>query len=371
MGKSTGQVPIVLACRYFFQKIMRVIEQTHRRLTLRNTPYWLWMLGTGFAAIGMVFGVALFGSTSLRCDRATTQCELTHSNVFGERQRTFSTDSLERAEVDRQRSSDGDSTYRVIIQTQDGEIRLTESTSSGWGRRQQQADQINDFIQDPTQPTLELGENNYLIAIVCFVAFGLAGSAMVLCVQSSTFTFDKTLGKLTLTRSHIFGRRKQEQHPLKQLVGVQLQHSDETCRIVLVLDSGKMLPLTNYYSSGTKAKQKIVDQVCKFLGVRDTSQAGSEEQIFSMEDYRELLRMFFMGTVAEKREMMRTAKAAMEANPDDLDAYVKYGMAAIAQGNRDQAKEMMEQARSRFMQQRDMAKVTQINQAMTLMGLEI
>jgi len=319
----------------------------------------------------MLIGLTLFGSTTLRCDRSTTQCELTHSNLFGERQRTFSTESLQRAEVDRRRSSDGDSTYRVLIQTQEGDIPLTQSSSSEWARRQLQADEINTFIQDLAQPTLEIGENNYLVAIFIFVVFGLAGSSMVLCIQSSTLTFDKTLGKMTLTRSHIFGRRKEEKYPLKQLVGAQLQHSDDTCRIVLMLDSGKMIPLTNYYSSGAKGKQKLVNQICKFLGIRDTRQSGSEVEVFSKEDYRELLRLVFMGSVAEKREAMQSAKALLEKDPDDLDACVKYGIAAIAQGKRDQAKETLEKARSRFMDQRDLVKVNQINQAMTMMGLEI
>lgn len=350
---------------------MRVIEQTHRRLTLRHTPYLFWLLGGGIAAVGVLLGALLFGGTTLRCDRATAQCQLTHSNVFGDRQRTFAADRLQEAEVERRRSSDGDVTYRVVIQTQDGEIPLTQSSSSGRGRRKQQADAINAFIQNPSQPLLELGETNHLAAIFCFVAFTAAGGAMLIFTQASTFTFDKTLGKLHLTRSHIFGRKRQESYPLQRLIGAQVQHSDETCRVALMLDSGKMLPLTNYYSSGVAAKQTTVKQICKFLNIRDVSQPATETQAFSQQEYRALLRLVLMGSVAEKREALQAAKTALAKNPDDLGAYIKFGAAAIAQGRREQAKETMEQARSRFMAQNDLAKVDQINQAMTHMGLEI
>ncbi|MBE9101502.1 tetratricopeptide repeat protein [Vacuolonema iberomarrocanum] len=348
---------------------MRVTEQTHRRLTIQHKPYWPWVFGGIATVIGVVLGAALFGSTTLRCDRTTTQCELTHSNMFGDRQRTFASDSLQGAEVDRTRDSDGDVTYRVVMQTREGEIPLTRAYTSGLGQRRRQADAINAFIQTPTQASLEIQQNSYLIGIIIFIFFGLFGSVMVLFIQSGLFTFDKTLGQLTITRSHIFGRKRQEQYPLKQLVAAQLQHSKEACRVVLMMESGQLIPLMNYYSSGIAPKQKIVNEISTFLGVRDTQPSDAGIQ-FAPKDYKELLRLAFLGTTTEKQDAMQTAEAILTQDPDDLEAYLKYSVAAVAQGKRDQAEAKMVEARSRFMEQQDLAKANQMNQFMTVMGLK-
>jgi hypothetical protein len=348
---------------------MRITEQTHRRLAIQHTPYWAWVFGGIATAIGVLVGAALFGSTTLRCDRTTTQCELIHSNMFGDRQRTFSSDGLHLAEVDQLRDSDGDVTYRVVMQTHEGEIPLTHAYRSGLGGRRQQAESINTFIQTPTQASLEIQENSYLMGTIVFVCFGLLGSVMVLLVQSGTFIFDKTLGQLSITRGNILGRNRQEQYPLKQLVGAQLQPNDDTYRVVLMLESGQLVPLTNYYSSGVASKQKIIYEICTFLGVDDTASSSANIQ-FIPKDYKELLRLALLGTMQEKRDAMQTAEVALEQDPDDLEAYLKYSVAAIAQGKQAQAKAMMVKARSRFMGQKDLAKVNQINQAMTVMGLK-
>lgn len=348
---------------------MRITEQTHRRLAIQHTPYWAWVIGGMATVVGVLVGAALFGSTTLRCDRTTTQCELTHSNMFGDRQRTFASDALQRAEVDQNRDSDGDVTYRVVMQTREGEIPLTQAYTSGFGKRRQQADAINAFIQTPTQASLEIQQNSYLIGTIVFVCFGLFGSVMVLLVQSGTFIFDKTLGQLSITRGNIFGRNRQEQYPLKQLVRAQLQPNDDTYRVVLMMESGQLIPLTNYYSSGIAPKQKIIHEICTFLGV-DATQASSTNSQFVPKDYQALLRLAFLGTTREKRDAMQTAEATLEQEPDNLDAYLKYSVAAIAQGKREQAEGKMLEARSHFMEQQDLSRVNQINQFMTVMGLK-
>ncbi|MBD2681545.1 hypothetical protein H6H03_29660 [Nostoc paludosum FACHB-159] len=88
---------------------------------------------------------------------------------------------------------------------------------------------------------------------------------------SITCSFDKEANLMTLTRSRwlgIFGKLV-IQHKLDELVDVKVESTDgeesTVYRVVFILNSGEILPLTYLYSSGSASKYQIAKMIKIFL----------------------------------------------------------------------------------------------------------
>jgi len=103
-----------------------------------------------------------------------------------------------------------------------------------------------------------------------FTAIGIL--SLVFMAEVVTCTFDKTLGCMNLKRRGLF-KTKVIEHPIEEISGVQLEESRDsessTYRVSLVLVSGKRVPLTSYYSTGLRGKQKTAQDIAAFLGVNN------------------------------------------------------------------------------------------------------
>jgi hypothetical protein len=96
--------------------------------------------------------------------------------------------------------------------------------------------------------------------------------------QISICDFNANTGQFTIKRQGLLGTR-QIQHPLSEIIHVEpkpnsslapsYKSSSETgYRIEIVLLSGKIVPLTNYFKSDYENQEKIANQIRVFLVIK-------------------------------------------------------------------------------------------------------
>lgn len=146
-------------------------------------------MGSTFILIGLLVGILAGGETTLRCDRTPpAQCELAHVNLIHQRSRSFSLDGLKKAEVETHRDSEGDLLYRVVMHTGQGTIPLTKSFSSGIASYQDQANQINQFIETKSQSTLYLHQDDRWFGLIFIVMFSGTGLIILFAFGKAAFS---------------------------------------------------------------------------------------------------------------------------------------------------------------------------------------
>ncbi len=126
----------------------------------------------------MLFLAKLYTLDCERLDPPTNvgECELSSEGIFGKESLSLPIASLENAEVDEKRSSDGDRTYRVVLITSEGTFPLSPSFSSGRTDKERTAREIRSFINTNTEISLYIEQDDrlfiYLIGGV-FAGFGV------------------------------------------------------------------------------------------------------------------------------------------------------------------------------------------------------
>ena len=131
-------------------------------------------LGIIFTASGAAV-VHFFGhDIYLEGSRDTGVCEITRVGLLGKSEvvESFPVDRLQGATVLRSKTSDGDSTYKVIIETQDGSIPLTGYASSGRSKHDANADKINAFAKGQSD-VLSIKQSGTGIRIVGLLFAGI------------------------------------------------------------------------------------------------------------------------------------------------------------------------------------------------------
>ncbi len=138
--------------------------------------------------MGLLFAYWMGRVSHLNCvrtDTAAPQCSLRISwlNLF-----TIQEDGLQELQgAYAQQNCDGDGcTYRVVLTTSAGDKPLTSAYSSGSKSKEQTAQQINQFIADPTQPTLTVKAGGGLIMLVPFSLLGM-GAFLFVCSVTRLF----------------------------------------------------------------------------------------------------------------------------------------------------------------------------------------
>jgi hypothetical protein len=108
----------------------------------------------------------------LQADRSLNTAEIRHINILRQTKvvESFTVESMRQAYLQENRDSDGDRTYKVMIETTDTTIPLTNYNSSGRSGHQKNADQINRFIQDQ-EPNLTLKISGTLLRIIGITIF--------------------------------------------------------------------------------------------------------------------------------------------------------------------------------------------------------
>ena len=168
------------------------------------------------------------------------------------------------------RDSDGDVTYKVMLETGEGDVPLTSYTSSGYGKKATIADQVNRYVEGRA-PTLTIRQGGLIGMIASGVFLIVSLILIVVGVQSrfTTWTFDLAEGMVNLHKETLFGIRNHS-YSLDDIQNVNVGRSrdsdgDTTYRVELFSNQEGQIPLTGWYSSGYRKKKRAADIIQQYL----------------------------------------------------------------------------------------------------------
>lgn len=330
---------------------MKVIQRTSTELRLRLIPWGIWMFGGIFAIAGVI--PSLFAESSrLTCDRlpdSSGTCEILHSTLWQTRRQTFPLEDLQGTEVVSNPSSEGNTTYQVVLLLPEKSIPLSDfSSSNDRTHHQEQADRINQFVQDSTQSNLAIAEDLFslfglmVIPSILFSGIGL----LIICFfgQIIIIEFDKLSNQFILTRRGLLGTKRIE-HPVRNIARSYVERgSRNTYLIKLMLTSGETFAVTPYSSSGYDEKFRVTQEIQSFLGVEPTVTTDPRSLLPQPGDLLGLM----LGGNQKRQQRLEEYQARISHQPEDIKAH--YGIATVLalQGKQREAKEHLEKFRSQF-----------------------
>lgn len=316
---------------------MRVLTSSAQHLVLQLRPWSLWFFGGAFMLAGLLPGLLLAEVSTLECRRTEQppSCELSRSGLVKDDRYVIPLDQFQGVEVQESRS-DGSSTYRVVLLTSEGDRPLTGYSSSGYAGKERLARQIDAFLNDSSQPQLVIQQDSRWLGYLFTLIFSGSG-LLVACVMGNVVTceFDKLGQSFKLTRQGLWGR-KTIQHPLHHIQTVHLETSRSnkgrtTYRVALGLKNGDRLPITTYYSSGRKDKQKTADQISEFLDVTTSTPLS----LWSL-DLREFFQLLTGGQQVRQQSIVRY-REILKREPGNLQTQMNLIAALWLEGQRDEA----------------------------------
>lgn len=246
---------------------MRVIRHSPQHITIHSPDLVLWLMALVFLGASAMILLIFGRKVTLNCDRSLPPagvCTLESASFIDSNQTQISAGNLQRAEV-RVNYGDSDSsdTYQVVLMTTNGEVPFTEYYSSGSSKKQQLANEINQFIQDDSQNTLSVETDDRLFISILAGIFAGVGALMGLFSGITTLDLDRSSGLLTVSKRRLLPAGASE-YLLSDFQGAEIESSKNTYRVVLRMRDGRTVPLTSYYSSGYKGKKKLADELEAF-----------------------------------------------------------------------------------------------------------
>jgi hypothetical protein len=250
---------------YISYVVMKIVQQTPKLLILQLRPMGLWIAGILLGSAGS-FAFIILQNTTLTCSRnEPANCQLVTSRLLGlNSKRIIPVNTLRGATVEESGDDEG-IYYRVIILTTGDKIPFTYYYSnSGFDDKQAIASHIEEFVKNPQITSLKEEQNDQSFFNFFWWCIILAVGCMLLMTLDVTCIFDKTLNTLTIKRQGLLGTKVIE-HRLDEIKDVLIEEDDGTYRVTIVLVGELSLPLTSYYSSGSKSKQETVSCIKSFL----------------------------------------------------------------------------------------------------------
>lgn len=341
------------------------IEKTSSCLTLRTSPWGPWLVGIALALGGVIPSFSV-GEHRLQCDRTPPpgRCTLNHTTLLRHQVTPIPLATITGARVERFEAtdSDEDDTYQVRIETTEGDIALPSYSSSNWGEHQRQANQIQQFIQNPAQSQLVLAESSWWIGVVLLIVFVGAGIFVIVGIGAwVTIQFDKYGNRFTLTRRRLFQTEHLE-YPLRAIAGIRMETStdsdgDTISRLTIVLNSREVVPLAPYYTSGYEDKHRIGQQITNFLGKDPLPDLPKSTIVFNPQIILPLVIKGKKGRDAA----IADCRARLQRNPKDLEAHAQLVMVMAMEGQKKEAKAHLVQAHQQFVAQGDIDSADQIS----------
>jgi hypothetical protein len=151
-----GDIPLTAYTSSGYRKKASLVNDVNRYVEGRASTLNVSQGGTiGMIASAVFLLVSLFFIVSGVQSRFTTwtfdliegMVDLHKETLFGIRNRSYSLDDIQNVSVGRSRDSDGDTTYRVeLFSNQEGPIPLTGWYSSGYRKKKQAADVIQYYL---------------------------------------------------------------------------------------------------------------------------------------------------------------------------------------------------------------------------------
>lgn len=359
---------------------MKLSQRSSQQLTLRLSSWQGWLLSALFMAVGVGGLVWMSEKAVLDCDRATTgQCTLTRGGFFNQQSRRFAVASLRAAEVDTSEDSDGNGSYRVLLITDGETMPLTRAYNSNFHKNTRLATRANQFIQTPTQPTLSLAYDRRWVGLFMLFCFGGVGLLMLLNSRVATCEFDKSTNRFALRLWGLLGSDSR-QYPLQQLLGVRVElfqdlNADSaktkrdgiSSRLTLVLKNGEVIPLEKMYAGNSIEQEKLARQVHGFLRLPMLPQWNASQVVL---DQGKVALPLITGGVAERLATIETCQQTLRRDADNVDAHQQLATALSMQGQKDQAKQLLEAARSRCQGYGEFDKAAHLDHVLTLLKLK-
>jgi hypothetical protein len=231
-------------------------------------------VGTVLLVGGLAGTIGLGGDARFHCDREQGQCAIERSRGLG---LFASSDVIPLAEIrharlDRRTRRDSGTTrmYRAMLVTTSGSKQLSHTESGGLISHQALVNEVNAFLQDPGQPTLDAADDSAgggaglvawgMLAIGVYVLFGVRSVAEV--------TANFPAGDLVLTRRRWWQRSGERQVlRLDEIAGIEVKtsaskssdrrgSSNPTRSVVFRLTSGEVVPLFRFETTGSGASSR-------------------------------------------------------------------------------------------------------------------
>lgn len=253
---------------------MEVLNYTDEVLELRPRLWRIFLImGLVFVLVGFAVFFFLGQVASLDCSRieaGTPDCHLTQS-LLGFTIKEQHIEKLIDARVVENRDSDGDATYKIILETREGNIPLSTYTSSGKQNMMNIVAEITTFLQKSQEQSLSVhygGRSSQIMPLV-FLLVGLVEVIFGILARKSVWQFNKSENLATHYRQGLSGMRV-SQYTLDEITDAMVTSSrdsdgDRTYRIDLITKSGELIPMTSWYSSGYDRKQETAVLIREFI----------------------------------------------------------------------------------------------------------
>ena len=302
---------------------MKILEQTPQRLSLRDRAISLWAVATGLILGGLLV-IGQGQMITFNCRRnlsEQSQCYLSKFGTLGIGSSQQSINSLRGAMVDSHRSSKGRWTYWVVLVTDEGNLRLTHSSSSNQYEHEAIADQINAFVINPKAQSLQIQQDDRVwLLLFGGLLLGLGAIFVIVVCRVTYCDLDRTTGKLRIARWGFRGMNVHE-YPLHQIASANLDTRIEkykgqlrtTYRITFRLLSGKQIPLNQFYAQD-RLRAKAAYALSSFLATRP---AVIEEAIEPQLDEAE--RLYRLGMEQYRQQQMQEAGTNLKQARDLFD----------------------------------------------------
>ncbi|WP_016952784.1 hypothetical protein [Anabaena sp. PCC 7108] len=282
---------------YFIKgKTIKVDEQTQDKLDFTIQPKFLRFIGLFIGQIAIIgLHSILIGTpiTQLNCDRvpqnidipiiaksneqktSSVICQLVELDWFShERSQKHISELIgSRLEKQSETDSNGKIYYKYQIQLiTNTEIVLFIQIYSSYEELESTISQINNFLAQPLEKKLIVQKDDRSIIVAITVFFSLLALIIIGAGLFINCNLNKEANSLILSRYRWFGifGKGFSQYSLNEIVNIKVESSDSdeggfNYRVILILESGEIVPLSHVYSSGFEEKQQIVNIVKSFL----------------------------------------------------------------------------------------------------------
>jgi len=253
---------------------MKVHYQDDRLLQLRPSGPWILVaIGLVMLAASPIWVWTMGQATVLSCKRvaeARHQCRLSRS-VLGISVSGEPLEDLTGARVGQSTDSDGDTTYRVVLEAGRRDVPLASHTSSGYNKKAATVQEIERFLSDADIPSLEIRDAG-IVGLIVSAVFVLIGVGMVtggIQARSTIWTFDRDQDVVIKFRKGVLAPKSWEYRlsDVSEAIVTSSRDSDgdTTYRVELITVQGQRIPMTSWYSSGYRRKEETATTIRGFL----------------------------------------------------------------------------------------------------------
>lgn len=139
-----------------------------RRIQSGNSSAFIILFGFVFAVVGLLVGAFVGQTTTLDCRRlesVAVDCRL-QRDLLGYPVSERAIGDLDRAWVDVSTDSEGGEVYGVMLEGAAGQTPLSGFYSSSRRSKEEAATTINQFLSNPSQPTLQLEQSERWVFVL-------------------------------------------------------------------------------------------------------------------------------------------------------------------------------------------------------------